>query len=284
MEEKLSIKDGIYIFNFLLPNIAFIIIPSPNSIIPSLTLIGKGLVFLLYLIPTFLFIRYIKKNKISFNEFKISNFKFKDLKGVRLNCMLFLLSIIEGVYLSFNGFWYVGIPTILMSIELIPCIILDLRKKNEELLILNTLLQEYPISIEELERYDKWKGSYTGIIWTFIESIIIIEPLFLPQIYFNLMPDTIYPYLIYCILYIYLFIDGIYYPRMLDCKNNSFIKAKGICISHEGVGKGVGWSYVVKIVGADMTVSVNTEKRIFTNRQVVTVIFGLHSKQVIRAY
>lgn len=61
MEENLSIKDSIYLFNFILPNIAFLIIPSPNSIIPSLTLIGKGLVFLLYLIPTFLFIRYIKK-------------------------------------------------------------------------------------------------------------------------------------------------------------------------------------------------------------------------------
>ena len=142
MEKKLSIKDSIYIFNFLLPNIAFLIIPSSNSIIPSLTLIGKALVFILYLVPTFLFIGYIIKNKISFNEFRISNFKFKDLKGVRSNCMFFFLSIIEGVYLLLNGFWYVGIPTIFMSIELIFCIILDFKIYREKQVKLDIMFQE----------------------------------------------------------------------------------------------------------------------------------------------
>lgn len=287
MEENLSIKDSIYLFNFILPNIAFLIIPSPNSIIPSLTLIGKGLVFLLYLIPTFLFIRYIKKNEISFNNFKISGFKFKELKEVRSSFIVSLFSIVVGIYLLFNEFWYVGIPIIFMAIELIFCIILDFKIYIEKQLNLDIIFENQQISLEELDKYDKWKGFKDSIIGTLAQSICIITLLFLPKTYFNLRFDTTYRYLIYCVIFIYLFIDGIPFAQILDCKNNSFIKAKGVCIRYEKPRKGRearAGRHIVKIVGTDMTLPLKTDEEIYENKQVVTVIFGFNSKQVIGFY
>ena len=154
--------------------------------------------------------------------------------------MFFLLSIIEGVYLLLNGFWYVGIPTIFMSIELIFCIILDFKINREKQLKLDIMFQEQRISLKELEKYDKWKGFYSSIFATLIVSILIMIPLLYPLLYLNLVPNMIYPYLIFCILFIYIFIDRMPYPQILDCKNNSFIKAKGICIGYEQPGKGTG--------------------------------------------
>lgn len=284
MEEKSLIKSFIYIFNFLLPNIAFIIIPSPNSIIPSLTLMGKGLIFLLYLIPTFLFIGYIKKNKISFNEFKISDFKFKALKKVRSSFIVFLFSIVVGIYLLSNEFWYVGLPIIFMAIELIICIILDFKVYIEKQLNLDIMFEKQQISLEELDKYDKWKGFKDSIIGTLAQSICIITLLFLPKTYFNLRFDTTYRYLIYCVIFIYIFIDGIPFEQILDCKNNSFIKAKGICSGYERPTKGRVGHHIVKIVGLDMTLSLDTGEEVYENEQVVTVIFGLHSEQVIGFY
>lgn len=40
----------------------------------------------------------------------------------------------------------------------------------------------------------------------------------------------------------------------------------------------------MKIIGTDMTLPLKTDEKIYENEQVVTVIFGFNSKQVIGFY
>lgn len=280
-KKYITLSEYIYLISFILPFIAFIIIPSPNALDNNLSFIEKIIVFIIYMIPTMLFffcISEIKKN----NKVK-KRINMYILKKHCIEFLLFFLNGIVGIYLIKENFLYIGIPILLIALELIFIRYFNFTYYYKE--IYNNELKDNKynrLDIEELKKYNKWDGFLSSIMTGFCVFIPILVLMGMPLSYFNILGFNIITTIVYLILYVIIFILIAPGPQILDCKLNSFVRCQGTCIGYGQSGKGVGGYHTVKLSeNNNQEITFSSERPIFRNGENVLLIIGVHSKQVI---
>lgn len=281
----MTLRQLIYITSFLLPNIAFLIIPSPYAFNDDLSFIDKTIIFSIYMIPTILFLFCIKEIKIRKKNIIKRKFNINIVKEEFLIIILILYSIIIGIYLSKNQFFYISVPIILIAIELIFIKIFNFFYLYDDLYYLWKYKKVKRLSENELKSYNKWEGFSTSLITIILYFIFILIPVSAPLIYFNILNFnliTVVTFIIVCSIF---FISQEPFQQILDCKFNSFIKCQGVCVNYGQSGKGVGGYHTIKILeGYNKEITFSSKSCIFRTGEKVMIIIGVHSNKVIGFY
>lgn len=264
--------------SLIFPIVAFFLVPSANSFVGNISIIGKIVVFLIYIIPTIVFILAIREFKKS--DYKKSEFKISDFKSIKLEYVRAIFSFVIGIYFLLNSLYYIGIPIILISIEMLFITILNIRYCNK--LIFSPWDNENRVSLETLSKYNKLKGLGNRITEAVILGIGIIPLTSILLNYFNLLGFNLIAFCSYAVSFFIYFMTTDAYKQILDNKFNDFVEYRGRCIKFEQSGKGAGGAHTFEVLNTDSKfVYIGSSKRIFRNGQVITLIIGMRSGQVI---
>ena len=244
----------------------------------NLGYISKIIIFLIYISPTIQNLYFLKI--ISIKKYK---FSLIDIQKCILECILMILGITSSIYFFYidKFFIYVSIPLFLASIEIFYIQLIKTAYLKQKPTIEYNVSLKNIITLNELKKYNKWNGFLNSIISSILFFPFILVPLAMPLNYFNILGFNIETFLIYLLTCILIFFGQTPFQQILDCKYNSFVKYKGSCIEYKEGGKGVGGYYTIKILDNDIEVTIDSKNNIFRKNEIIIVIFGSRSKQVI---
>lgn len=278
-ERYKTFNDFLLLASFALPTVGFLMTPKLNPFNNNnITIIGRFIVFLIYIIPTIVFIlAIIELKKSNYNK---STFNISDFKGIKPEYIRIIFSFSVGVYFLLKGLYYLGIPILLISFDLLIITILNIRYCNK--LIYSPWDNENRVSLEKLSKYNKSKGNASA--WT--EAIILAFPVVIvtsfPLLYFNVIGFNLITVCVYTLSLLAYFITTDAYKQTLDNKYNDFVEYRGKCVGYNSPGKGTVCVHIFEVFNTeDKRVTISSSKPIFKKGQVITLIIGMRSEKVI---